>query len=98
MLCVVQVGYVTDVQYWGVLCVVQVGYVTDVQYWGVLCVVQVGYVTDVQYWGVLCVVQVGYGLGINCSCVCLFLCSVICSAGQRATVQRESELGVRGPE
>ncbi len=36
--------------------------------------------------------------GKKYSCVCLFLCSVICSAGQRATVQRESELGVRGPE
>ncbi len=24
-------------------------------------------------------------------------CSVLCSTGQRATVQRESELGVRGP-
>ncbi len=48
--------------------------------------------------GVCCVVQVGYGLGKNCSCVWLFWCSVICSAGQRATVQRERELGVRGPE
>ncbi len=31
----------------------------------------------------------------------LFLCLVVlvlCSAGKRATVQRESELGVRGPE
>ncbi len=41
--------------------------------------------TDVQYWGVLCVVQVGYGLGggggENCSCVWLFWCAVICSAG-----------------
>ncbi len=48
---------------------------------------------------VCCVVQVGYGLGEkkNCSRV-WFWCSVICSAGQRATVQRESELGVRGPE
>ncbi len=34
--------------------------------------------------------------GKNCSCVWLFCCSVFCSAGQRATVQRESELGVRG--
>ncbi len=33
--------------------------------------------------------------GKKCSCVWLFWCSVICSAGQRATVQRESELGVR---
>ncbi len=32
----------------------------------------------------------------NCSCVWLFWRSVICSAGQRATVQRASELGVRG--
>ncbi len=36
--------------------------------------------------------------GKNCSCVWLFWCSVICSAGQSASVQRESELGVRGPE
>ncbi len=36
--------------------------------------------------------------GKNCSRVWLFWCSVICSASQRATVQRESELGVRGPE
>ncbi len=48
--------------------------------------------------GVCYVVQVGYGLGGDCSCVWLFWCSVLCSAGQRATVQRESELGVRGPE
>ncbi len=32
--------------------------------------------------------------GKNCSCVWLFWCSVIC----RATVQRESDLGVRGSE
>ncbi len=31
--------------------------------------------------------------GKNCSCVWLFWCSVLCSAGQRATVQRESDLG-----
>ncbi len=36
--------------------------------------------------------------GKNCSCVWMFWCSVLCSAGQRATVQRESELVVRGPE
>ncbi len=35
--------------------------------------------------------------GRNCSCVWLFWCSVLSSASQRATVQRESELGVRGP-
>ncbi len=34
--------------------------------------------------------------GKNCSCVWLFW--VLCSAGERATAQRESELGVRGPE
>ncbi len=33
--------------------------------------------------------------GIKTVLVWLFWCSVICSAGQRATVQRESELGVR---
>ncbi len=32
------------------------------------------------------------------STIILFWCSVLCSAGQRATVQREIELGVRGPE
>ncbi len=42
----------------------------------------------------LCVVQVGYGLGGKCSCVWLFWCSMLCSAGQRATVQRESGLTV----
>ncbi len=51
--------------------------------------------TDVQDWGVLCVIQVGYGLGVK---TVLVSGSVLCSAGQRATVQRESELGVRGPE
>ncbi len=52
------------------------------------------YSTDVCYalfrWDV--------ALGKNCSCVWLFWCSGICCTGQRATVQRESELGVRGPE
>ncbi len=36
--------------------------------------------------------------GGDCSCVWLFWCSGLCSAGQRATDQRESELCVRGPE
>ncbi len=36
--------------------------------------------------------------GKNCSCVWLFWFSVICSAGQRATVQKESGLDVKGPE
>ncbi len=47
----------------------------------------------------LCVVQVGYGLGGgDSSCVWLFWCSVICSTGQRATVeqQRVSELSCEG--
>ncbi len=35
--------------------------------------------------------------GGGCTCVWLFWCSVLCSTGQKATVQRESELGVRGP-
>ncbi len=58
-------------------------------------------VWGVNYWGVLYVVQVGYGLGGNTVLVsgCFGArCSVLSSAGQRATVQRESELGVRGPE
>ncbi len=38
------------------------------------------------------------GGGKNCSCVWLFWCSVLCSAGPRATDQRESEPGVRCPE
>ncbi len=49
-----------------------------------------------QYWGVLCVVKVGYGQGVKTGW--LLWCSVLCSAGQMATVQREIELGVRGPE
>ncbi len=40
----------------------------------------------------------GGGGGGDCSCVWLFWCTVLCSAGQRATVQRESGLGVRDPE
>ncbi len=43
----------------------------------------------------VCYVLFRWPGGRNCYCVWLFWCSVICSAGQRATVQRESELGVR---
>ncbi len=47
--------------------------------------------------GVCCVLfRWDMAWGKNCSCVWLFWCSVICSAGQRAT--REGGLGVRGPE
>ncbi len=42
--------------------------------------------------------DMAWGGGKKRSCVWLFWCSVICIAGERATVQRESELGVRGPE
>ncbi len=49
--------------------------------------------------GVCCVLFMwDMASGKNCSCVWLFWCSVICSAGQRATVQREGGLGVRSPE